>query len=132
MALNVPNVGENAILEMIVNKTAAQDLILALYKNNVTPSDTDVHTDYTASTFTGYSPITLTGANWNAAAAGSISYGSQQAFTCSGAAAESVYGYYVRQAISNILLWSERAAGAPLAISVSGDEVRITPSIGAD
>lgn len=132
MALNVPNVGENAILEMIVNKTAAQNLTLELYKNNITPSDTDVYTDYTASTFTGYAAKTLTGASWNAASGGSITYSAQQTFACSGAAAESVYGYYVRQAISNILLWSERAAGAPLAISVSGDEVRITPSIGAD
>lgn len=131
MALNVPNVGENAILEIVVNKTAAQNLVLELYKNNITPSDTDVYTDYTASTFSGYSAKTLTGASWNSASGGSITY-AQQSFACTGAASESVYGYYVRQVTSNILMWSERAASAPLAIAVSGDEVRITPTLGAD
>lgn len=131
MALNVPDVGENAILEMIVNKTAAQNLVLALYKNNITPSDTDTKATYTASTFTGYSDINLTGASWNTAASGSISYGAQQTFTCSAAAAESVYGYYVFQVTSNILLWSERDGSAPFAIANSGDAVKITPTIGA-
>ena len=99
MALNVPDVGENLILEMLVNKTAAQNQTLKLFKNNITPSDTDTAGTYTESTFTGYAASSLTGASWGAAAAGTITYGSQQTFTCSGASAESVYGYYVIQVI---------------------------------
>ena len=130
MALVVPDVGENAILEMIVNKTAAQNLVLALYSNNRTPADTDVKSDYTASTFTGYSPVTLTGASWGTASAGTIAY-AQQTFTCSGASSESVYGYFVYQTTSNILVWAERDASAPFAIANSGDAVKITPTISA-
>lgn len=132
MALNVPDVGENAILEMIVNKTAPQNLVLALYQNNITPSDTDVKATYTVSNFSGYADINLTGATWNAAASGSIAYSAQQTFTCSGAASQSVYGYYIFQVTSNILLWSERDASAPFAIANSGDAVKITPTIGAN
>ena len=132
MALNVPDVGENLILDMIVNKVAAQNLVLKLFKNNITPADTDVAATYTESTFTGYASITLAGASWNSAAAGSISFSAQQSFTCSGASSESVYGYYLIQLTSTVLMWSERDGSAPFAIAVSGDKVQMTPSIGAN
>lgn len=132
MALNVPDVGENAILEMIVNKTAPQNPVLKLYKNNITPSDTDTGATYTEATFGGYAAITLTGASWNSAASGSISYGSQQTFTCNATATDDIYGYYVVQTTSGILLWSERDASAPFAVRNSGDAVKITPAIGAN
>lgn len=132
MALNVPDVGENAILEMIVNKTAPQNPVLKLYKNNITPSDTDTGATYTEATFGGYAAITLTGASWNNAASGSISYGSQQTFTCNATATDDIYGYYVVQTSSGILLWSERDASAPFAVRNSGDAVKITPTLGAN
>lgn len=132
MALNVPDVGENIILEMITNKTAAQNLVLRLFKNNITPSDTDTTATYTEATFPGYSAITLTGASWNAASAGTIAYSAQQTFTCSGTATDDIYGYYVNQTTSTILAWSERDASAPFAIRNSGDAVKITPTISAN
>ena len=132
MALNVPNVGENKILEALTNKTAPENLVLRLYINNITPADTDTAATYTEAGFTGYSAATLTGASWNAASAGSITYGSQQTFTASGASTDDVYGYFITQATSGVLMWSERAASAPIAVRVSGDAVRITPAITAD
>ncbi|TXH08475.1 MAG: hypothetical protein E6R04_10635 [Spirochaetes bacterium] len=132
MALNVPDVGENAILEMIVNKTAAQNPVLKLYKNNITPSDTDTAGTYTEATFGGYAAVTLTGASWNSAASGSISYGSQQTITCNASATDDIYGYYIVQTTSGILLWSERDANAPFAVRNSGDAIKITPSLGAN
>lgn len=131
MALNVPDVGENLILEMIVNKTAAQNLSLRLYKNNITPSDTDTAATYTEATFGGYAAITLTGANWNAAASGSIAYNTQQTFTCNAVATDDIYGYYVTQVTSGTLLYSERDGAAPFAVRNSGDNIKITPTITA-
>jgi hypothetical protein len=131
MALNVPDVGENLILEMLVNKTAAQNLSLRLFQSNTTPADTDTAGTFTESTFTGYAAITLTGASWNSAASGSIAYSAQQTFTCSGASSQNVYGYYVTQVTSGILVWAERDASAPFAIANSGDAVKITPAITA-
>lgn len=132
MALNVPTVGSNVILETIVNKTAAQNLVAKLYINNITPADTDTAGTYTEAGFPGYSAITLTGASWNAAASESISYGSQQTWTCSGASTDDVYGYFIIQTTSGILLWSERDASAPFAVRVSGDAVKLTPTITAE
>jgi len=132
MALNFPDTGENLSLEMITNKTAPQNLLLKLYKNNITPSDTDTAGTYTEATFPGYAAITLTGASWNTASAGTIAYSAQQTFTCSGVATDDIYGYYVVQASSGTLLYSERDGAAPFAIRNSGDAVKITPTISAN
>jgi hypothetical protein len=132
MALNFPDVGENLSLEMIVNKTAPQNLVLKLYKNDITPSDTDTASTYTEATFSGYSAITLTGASWGTASSGTITYGSQQTFTCDDTATDDIYGYYVVQATSGTLLYSERDGSAPLAIRSSGDAIKITPTISAN
>jgi hypothetical protein len=132
MALNVPDTGENLTLEMMVNKTAPQNLQLRLYQNNITPSDTDTTATYTEANFTGYAAIALTGASWNAASAGTITYSAQQTFTCTGASSNTIYGYYVTQVTSTTLLYSERDASAPFSIVNSGDAIKITPTISAN
>lgn len=133
MALNVPDVGENIALEALVNKTAPQNLVLKLYSNNITPSDTDTAVTYTEATFTGYSAATLTGASWNAASAGSITYSAQQSFTrTSTGVTENIYGYFIVQAVSGTLVWSERDSSAPFAVTNNGDKILITPTITAN
>lgn len=132
MALNFPNTGENLSLEMMVNKTAPQNLILKLYKSNTTPSDTDTAATYTEATFPGYAAITLTGASWNAASSGTIAYSAQQTFTCTSTSTDDIYGYFVVQAVSGTLLYSERDAAAPFAVRNNGDAIKITPTISAD
>jgi hypothetical protein len=133
MALNVPDAGENVALEAFVNKTAPQNQILKLFQNNITPSDTDTAGTYTEATFTGYAAINLTGSSWNAATAGTITYSAQQTFTASGSAvSNSIYGYYIVQATSGILMWSERDASAPFTVANTGDAVKLTPTISAN
>jgi hypothetical protein len=133
MALNFPDTGENIALEALVNKTAPQNLVLRLYQNNITPSDTDTAGTYTEATFAGYSAATLTGASWNAASGGSIAYSSQLAFTRSTTGSpQSIYGYYVTQATSGILVYSERDSAGPFSITNENDAIRITPTITAD
>jgi hypothetical protein len=131
MPLNVPDVGENKIVEAIVNKTAPENLVLRLYSNNITPSDTDTAGTYTECTFAGYAPITLTGASWSAGSGGTTSY-AQQTFTRSSTGtAENVYGYYITQLTSGVLMWSERDSAGPFAITNNGDTVKVTPTISA-
>lgn len=133
MPLNFPNVGENIVLEVLVNKTTPHNLVLRLFTNNVTPADTDVAGTYTEATFAGYSPITLTGASWNNASGGTISYGSQQTFTRSSTGTtENVYGYFVTQATTGLLVYSERDGAAPFAVTNNGDAIKITPTISAN
>ena len=136
MAMLVPNTGEVLVLEMLVNKTAAQDLILKLFVNNVTPAETDTAATYTEATFTGYTAATLAGASWGSGSGGapsSITYGSQQSFTASaGSQTDDVYGYFYVQSTSGTLLAAELDAAAPFAIRNSGDKVQMTPAITAD
>jgi len=132
MALNVPDVGENVMVENIVNKTAPQNPVLKLYSNNITPSDTDTAVTYTEATFPGYTAITLTGSSWGAGSGGVTSF-AQQTFTRSTTGtAENIYGYYVVQAVSGILMWSERDASAPFACTNAGDNIKVTPTLGAN
>ncbi len=130
MTLLVATVGANLALEHIVNKTAPENLILKLFKSNTTPANGDTAATYTEATFPGYAAITLTGASWGAASARSIAY-AQQTFTCSGVATDDIYGYYLVGATSTTLYWAERDASAPFAVRVSGDAVKITPTITA-
>lgn len=133
MALNFPDVGENIALEALVNKTAPQNLSLRLFSNNITPSDTDTAGTYTEATFAGYAAKTLTGATWNAAAAGSISYSAEQTFTrTSTGTPENIYGYYVTQVTSGLLVYSERDGAAPFAVTNINDAIKITPTITAN
>lgn len=129
MALLFPDTGENLALEMIVNKTAAQNLVLKLYTSNTTPGESDTAGTYTEATGNGYSSITLTGASWGTASAGSIAY-AQQTFTFTGALGN-VYGYFVTQASSGTLVYAERFTDGPYNIANNGDQIKITPTITA-
>lgn len=131
MTLLVPNVGEARMLKLILNNVSQEDVILKLYKNNVTPAEGDVASDYTVADFTGYASLTLTGASWSFTT-GDPSYASyaQQSFTSTaGGQSQTIYGYFVVQASSGILLWAERFAGAPYAIVNNDDAIKVTPYI---
>jgi hypothetical protein len=43
-----------------------------------------------------------------------------------------MYGYYVRQVTSGILMWAERFTGAPYTIANAADQVLVTPKITCD
>jgi hypothetical protein len=131
MALVVVDQAENLILEMIVNKTAAQELDLKLFKSNTTPAETDTEATYTEADFTGYAEIALAGSDWAAASSSSIATSAQKTFTASGTPSGDVYGYYLVQTTSGKLMWAERDASAPFTISASGDTVKVTPTITA-
>ena len=131
MALVVPDVGENVILEAIVNRTAPQNLVLRLFQSNTTPAEGDTAGTYTEATFSGYSAITLTGASWAAASGGSIAF-AQQTFTHNGGGvSNAIYGYYLTQLGSGILVWAERDATAPVTIANNTETIKITPTITA-
>lgn len=132
MALKFPDTGENLALQMIVNKSVPQDLVLKLYQNNITPAEGDTAATYTEATFSGYASVSLTGASWGAASGGTIT-NTERTFTHNGGVtSNSIYGYYVVQATSGTLLYAERDAAAPFTIANNGDNIKITPTISAD
>lgn len=129
MPIVFANAGEVIALKNIVNNTAPQNLVLKLYSNNKTPAKTDVAADYTEVSGFGYSSVTLTPANFTFTPGdpSSAAY-PQLTFTFSGAAGF-IYGYYVTQATSGLLIFANRFTNAPIQIANAGDEIRITLSI---
>jgi hypothetical protein len=132
MTLLVPNAGEARMLKAVVNHTAPENLVLKLFTNNVTPGETDTAGTYTEASGNGYAAITLTGSSWTITegAPSDASY-AQQTFTFTGNLGN-VYGYFIVQASSGILLWAEKFSDGPYNIVNNGDQIRITPKITLD
>lgn len=135
MTIVIQNNAEGDAAEYFVNKAAPQNLVLRLYKNNVTPAETDAAAAYTEATFSGYSSATLAGASWGAPSEGaptSIAY-AQQTFTADAdAQTDDIYGYYYVRATSGRIAGAERDASAPFEIRNTGDNVKITPTLTFD
>ena len=116
----------------MLQKVLNQTLTLKLFKNNVTPGETDTEATYTVADFTGYADKSLTYANWGfTPGAPTVAlYNAAQAFT-SGADGQSqtIYGYFVIQASDGKLLWAERFADAPITIVNNNDAINVTPRI---
>lgn len=131
LTLQVPDEGEQRMLELVVNKTAQANLTLHLYSNNVTPGDTNVLADFTECTGGGYASVTLTGASWTVTAGtgtpASASYAEQTFTWTSVPGVTTVYGYFVKNGTK--VLWAERLPAAPFTIAAAGDNVKITPVI---
>jgi len=126
MALVVPTASESTMLRTMLNHTAAQNQTLKLFKSNTVPAEGDTAASYTEADFTGYVPVGLTGASWSEAN-GTASY-AEQTFTSSAVQSQVIYGYYIVQAVSGLLLWSERFSSS-ITIANNGDQIKVTPSI---
>ena len=117
MALVAPNQkGEILLLQYIVGMVNADNPVLHLYANDVTPSDSSVIGDLTeVAGSTGYAAITLLSANWTTTQAGGITTAvfSEQTFTFTTIATS--FGYFVTDE-TNQLLWLERFSGSPFSI----------------
>ena len=111
----------------------AEDETLKLFVNNVTPAEGDTAASYTEMSTQGYASKALTGTSWTVTpgAPSSASY-AQQTWTFDGTGgATTVYGYFVVQAVSGILMFAERFASPPTIVN-NGDQIKLTPTITAD
>jgi hypothetical protein len=128
MTLLVPNAAEDVMLQNILNKTAPQNQTLKLFKNNITPAETDTESTYTEADFTGYISISLTGASWTITpGTPSSAAAAEQTFTSTAVQSQNVFGYYVVQTVSGKILWAERFTNGPYLIQNNGDLVKVTP-----
>lgn len=133
MTLLVPNAGEELALKNFLNHTAPQNQTLKLFATNVTPAETDTAGTYTEAAGGGYSAKSLTGTSWTVTpgAPTEAAY-AQQTWTFTGALTTNatVYGYFVIQASSGILMWAE--AFTSFTPANNGDQILLTPKITAD
>ena len=134
MAVFVPQDGEELALRNFLNATAPQNQTLRLFVNNITPAETDTAATYTEATGGGYASKSLTGANWTFTGTSptEAAYNAQQTFTFTGALTTNptIYGYYLVQTTSGILMWAETST--PFTPANNGDNYNVTPRITAD
>jgi hypothetical protein len=130
MALVVPTASENQMLETLLGLDSAEDLVICLYVNNITPSDTDTLATYTEMSTLGYANKTLLKSSWTVAQAASKAEGSyaQQSWTFTSGTAVTVYGYFVKRATTGDLWYAERFT-TPHTVQNTGDTIRVTPKL---
>ena len=128
MPLLIPAVGENKLLEFQLGKATPGDQTLKLYTNNITPGDSDTAATYTEMTGLGYAAKTLSKGSWSVSQVSSVAEGvyAQQTFSFNAGTAATIYGYFVVDSTSGVLLWSERFATSKT-VQNQGDEIKITP-----
>ena len=132
MTLLVPNNAEQIFLNLILNKSTPENLVIRLFSNNKTPAEGDLVGDYTEVSGGGYASQSLTPGSWTVSpGAPTQATHSLVSFGFTGAAGN-VYGYFVTQATSGALMWAERFTDGPYNIANNGDEIRITPRITLD
>lgn len=136
MSLVVPDKGEIKLLEYLVNRAAATNIVLHLYKNDIDPEDESHGTsgrNFSTGTFVEATATaqTLSGANWTTTqtTSGVTAAEYNTGITFSFSAGEGVYGYYVTDTSNNIL-WAERFSGAPFELPSAGGDIAIRPKLG--
>jgi hypothetical protein len=130
MALLAPNVGESKLLRFALGVETPGNQIIRLYVNNITPADTDTAATYTEMSTLGYAAKTLTKTSWVEAQNAGVAEGTyaEQTWTFTAGTQVMVYGYFVTDATTGVLLWSERF-GTEKPVQYGGDQIRITPKI---
>lgn len=114
-----------------LSKTYRNSLTLRLFTNDHTPADNDVAEDYTEATFTGYAPVNPL--NWSDAVINDGGYAESVEqvrgwIVTAPSAGQQVYGYYLTDG-DGFLVWAERAAGAPTAMSAVGAAYVVYPRV---
>ena len=130
MALVVPDQkGEILLLQYIVGMVNADNPVLHLFSNDVTPSDSTVIGDLTeVGGGTGYAAITLVSPSWTTTHSAGVTTAvySEQTFAFTTDATS--YGYYVTNETGQ-LMWLERFSGAPFDIPDGGGTISITSKL---
>lgn len=129
MPLIVPNASEVTQLQFLLGFSTPGNQLLKLYTNNATLSDTTVAGDLTEMSSLGYAAKTLNKGSWSVASSSNVGTATyaQQTWTFSAGSAVTVYGYYVTDSTTGLLLWAE-AFGTAKVVQYAGDQILITPT----
>lgn len=127
MSLIVPDEGEVRLLDMLTNAVGMSSVRLRLFKNNLTPAQGTVYSDFTEATFSGYASATPAfGAAATVSHKGTITDAASRSFTHNGGAtSNTIYGYYVVDTGTSKVLWAERFSPSQ-ALANFGDKITIT------
>lgn len=131
----IPNAAEAVMLNILLNKDAAEELDMHIYQNDVTPTAATVIGDFTEATFTGYASVELSSSNYAVAAGAgaadpaTASYPAVNFTSSSDQSSQNCYGYYITRRTTGDLLWCERFTDGPYNIQNNGDGFSITQNL---
>jgi hypothetical protein len=131
MPLVVTKDGKQIFLKAGLNNTAGQNQYMRLYSNDVTPTESSVAGDFTQASFSGYTQKSLTGSSWTITSTTPIyAYYAQQTWTFTGGpgSASTIYGYYIVQQSSGLLLLAERI-NPTVTLVYYNETLSITPKL---
>lgn len=131
MPLIVSNASEVTLMQFALGFSTPGNQILKLFTNNVTPGDADVAATYTEMGVQNYAAKTLTKGSWSVVSStnvGTATYAAQTWMFDGTGGAVTVYGYYVVDATTGLLLWAEAFSSGKV-VQYAGDSITITPTI---
>ena len=130
MALIIPTASENTNLGFMLGFATPGNQILKLFTNDIIPADADVAATYTEMATLGYAAKSLVKGSWTIAQNGGVAEASQaaQTWTFSAGTAVTVFGYFVVDTTTGVLLWAERFVAGKV-VQYAGDQIIITPKI---
>lgn len=111
MPLKVPDEGERKIMNILRDQwdAGAPPIFIRLYENNHVPADNDTVDSYVECKSPGYQQKPLD--QWGAAATvggKAVLEHPQVTWTFTGAGVQPLHGYYVTDAVNEILYWAEK------------------------
>jgi hypothetical protein len=132
MSLILPSASEQTMLKFALGVIAPGNQRLKLFVNNYTPDDTTVAANLTEMSTLSYADKALTTTSW-VAVAGSTGQPATatyavQTWTFTAGAAVTVYGYFITDTTTGLLLWVE-SFPVPKTVQNNGDQIIITPTI---
>lgn len=127
----IPNEGEILMGKLVLGKASPENLILRLYKNVITPADSDTAGMYTAVDAAGYADKTLAMASWGDPATDgngiAMAVYAEQSFVTTGPCP--AYGYVLIGETSG-RLYAIHPFGSNYAFPDDGGTLKITPKLG--
>lgn len=131
MAIMVPTASQNTLLNMMLGYTTPGNQRYKLFTNSITPALADVAATYTEmGAVQGYTYKDVVKASWTVATDTGNAKGTQTnlTWTFDGTGGTvNVYGYFVVDVTSGLLLWSE-AFSSLKTVQYNGDQIIITPT----
>lgn len=129
MALLMPHDGVKDALSHLVGIDDAEDLVLRLFTNDITPKKSDTTATYQEASGNGYAQKNLDPSGWTVTeTVPPAALHAQQIFSFTGPVGN-VYGYFLTRVTSGRIAWAERFANGPYEITRSGDEIKVAPRI---
>lgn len=131
MSLLIPDVAEVEMLTRILKNVNNQTL--KLYVNDKTPAEGDTAASYTEMSTHSYVAKALDKTLWTVATNAGVTSGTyaQQSWTFTAAASVTVYGYFVVDAITGVIMWAERFT-YPQVVTGADTPIKLTPILQQD